>query len=261
LPLKALQLKTTQTHSPLTAKFGGGQLKLAATARLSTKRAGFGLAARVAAIRLSPKVAVRLDKKLRLRGVFAGGQLLGSSLTDAQPEAVAIKPAGAASLELSPEFQAKLASLFVAVNPIFPAEHLGHAFMLPIATGKLAPNGLLGTLRTVGALEAIQQGGGQAFLREFWPDLGAHTAGVELELDPAPPHPGELGRVSIADLGAGAVASDPKARTITVTGSPMTLQPTTAQELNETFAMPQGRSDVFRAGDLLGTISFSASAE
>jgi hypothetical protein len=261
LPMKALRLKTTQARSPLSAKFGGGQLKLAASARLQTRRAGFGLAARVTEIRLSAKVATRLDKKLGLRGVFAAGQSIGTATTDAQPETVAIKTGGGAQLALTPEFAAKLQSLFVAVNPIFPAEHLGAPFTLPIASGQIAPDASTGVLRLAGSLEAIQQEGGQAFLRDPVLDFGAHAASVELELDPSPPNPGALGRVPVFDLGAGAASSEPKAREITVAGVTLALQAATARELDEAFAKPQGKAGVFAAGEAFATISFAATAE
>jgi hypothetical protein len=110
--------------------------------------------------------------RLDLRGVFKEGQLLGSSLTDAQPASVAIMAGGSAELTLEPEFAAKLASLFVAVNPILPAEHLGTPFTLPITGGQIATDASSGTLETSGGLEAIQQDGGQLTLANLWPDLG-----------------------------------------------------------------------------------------
>jgi hypothetical protein len=160
LPLKSLSLKTSQAHSPLTAKFGGGQLKIATGATLTSRRSGFGVAATVSQIRLSAKLAERLDKKLGLRGVFTAGQLFGSSSTEIQPATVEISEAGKASLELAPGFEAKLASLFVAANPIFPAEHPG-PFTLPISGGQLAPDASAGTLQSAGGLELLQIGGGQ----------------------------------------------------------------------------------------------------
>ena len=85
LPMKGLQLKTTQASSPLSAKFGGGKLKLAASSKLTTERSGFGLAMKVSSIRLSAKVATRLEKKLGLHGAFAPNQLLGTAVSEAQP--------------------------------------------------------------------------------------------------------------------------------------------------------------------------------
>jgi hypothetical protein len=261
LPMKALQLKTAQVHSPISAKLGGGKLKLAASARLTTARSGFGLGAKVAEIKLSGKVATRLDKKLGLRGIFAAGQLLGASSTDAQPETVAIEAKGRAELQLAPEFSAKLASLYVAVNPVFPAEHLGGPFTLPVLGGQMGPGADGGTLELAGSLEAIQQGGGQAFLRDPILDFGGHLAGVDFDLEPSPPNPGNLGRVSIADLSAALVTPEPKAGTIAVSDGALSLQVGTAQALNEAFAEPQGKTDVFKAGETLGTLSFTAHAQ
>jgi hypothetical protein len=261
LPLKSLTLKTTIARSPLTAKFGGGQLKLAASATLTSKRSGFGVASKVTQIRLSAKAAERLDKKLGLRGVFKEGQLLGSSLTDAQPETVTIKEGGRAELTLAPGFAANLSSLFVAVNPIFPAERLGAPFTLRITDGQIAPDASSGTLETSGSLELIQQDGGQAFFRELAPELDLGTTRSEYQFIPSPAAPGPVDTGPLLGFGTGTVGSEPKARTITVSAAPLTLSAATAQALNETFAKPQGKSDVFQLGEALGTISFTAQAE
>lgn len=259
LPLKALALKTTQARSPLSAKLGGGQLKLAATSRLSTERAGFGLAAEVSRIKLSAKVATRLDKKLGLRGVFVAGQPLGRATTNAQPASVAIAAEGKASLDLAPGFGDKLASLFVAVNPLFPAEHPG-PFTLPITAGKLAPDGSGGTLQTLGGLELLQIGGGQLFLEDLWPELGVGLSAEE-ELRPSPPYAGKLGRVAVFGLGGGIPGSAPSERTISLSAATLNLPVATAQTLNEAFARPQGKADVFAPGEALGTISFTAQGQ
>ncbi len=261
LPLKGLTLKTTQAHSPLTAKFGGGQLKLAERAKLTTERSGFGLRAKVTQIKLSAKVATRLDKKLGLRGVFKAGQLLASSITTAQPATVAIRAGGSGALQLTPAFAAKLSSLFVAVNPVFPAEHLGAPFTLPIGGGQIAPDAGTGDLKTNGSLELIQQGGGQVFLREFIPDFGAATTSAEVDAEPSPPLPGKLGLLPAFGLLPGTVAAEPTARTITVSGATLTLSAAIAALLNEAFATPQHKAGVFAAGEALGTLSFTAQAE
>jgi hypothetical protein len=261
LPLKSLTLKTTQAHSPLTAKFGGGQLKIATGATLTSKRSGFGVAAKVSQIRLSAKLATRLGKKLGLRGVFAEGQLLGSSSTDAQPETVTVKEGGRAELTLSPEFAAKLSSLFVAVNPIFPAEHLGTPFTLRVTDGQIAPDASTGTLETAGALELIQQDQGQAFFRELAPELGLATTRSEYQFIGSPTSPGPTVTGPLLGLGTGTVVSEPKARMISLAGAPLPLTQATAQSLNETFAKPQGKANVFQSGEALGTLSFNVVAE
>jgi hypothetical protein len=263
IPLTSLQLKTTQRHAPFSAKLGGGQLKIASTAKLTTFREGFGFKVKTVALKLSAKVATRLNKKLRLKDVFKAGQPLGSSLTKALPETVALKQAGNASLTLSPETTSKLASLFVAVNPIFPAEHLGSAFNLPIFTGQIAPDASSGQLEAQGALELIQQGGAQLFWREFILDLSAHTLSAEAEIQPSPPYPGKQGRLGLGELSlSGAtVTANPGARTISVANATVSLDAQTAATLNEVFAKPLGKPDAFKAGDVLGSVSFAAVGE
>jgi hypothetical protein len=261
LPLKSLVLKTTRKSSPLSAKFGGGQLKLASSSKLTSARSGFGVASKVTQIKLSAKAATRLDRKLGLKDVFAEGQLLGSSLTNAQPETVTVKEGGRAELTLAPEFASKLSALFVAVNPVFPAEHLGAPFTLRVTDGQIAPDASSGTLETAGSLELIQQDGGQAFFRELAPELGLGSTRSEYQFIASPAAPGPTVTGPLLGLGAGTVASEPKTRTIALTGAPLPLSSSTAQSLNETFAKPQAKANVFQIGEALGTLSFTVQAE
>lgn len=262
VPLKALQLKTTQRRSPLSAKVGGSQLKLFTAQRLSTSRLGFGEKIETRELALSAKLATRLAKKLRLRGVIQEGLPVGSSLTKAQPETVDVLGRNKASLTFAPGFAAKLASLFVAVNPIFPAEHPGAEFTLPIFGGTIAPNAAIGTVETSGSLEFLQLGAGQVFWAESWLDLAAHTASPEVNVQPSPPYAGKLGRAPVAAFALTAPAvADAKARTVAVSGAALTLDAQTATTFNEAFAKPQGKSGVFLAGEALGSVSFLAQGQ
>jgi len=262
LPLRGLILKTTQANSPLAAKFGGGKLKLASSARLRSARAGFGLRSTVAAMRLSQKVAVRLDKKLHLRGVFEEGEPFGSSVTDAQPATTAILPAGRVSLAPAPGFLAKLRELFVSLNPVAPAELApGPVLSLPVFGGNLAPDAATGALTTEGALEFLQLGGGQIFWQAPTLDFGLRVAGAEVNIQPSPPYPGKLGPIGILGLGSWAATSEPAARRISVADATLTMQPETAAAFNEAFARPQGKQDVFGAGEAVGSVSFTAQGQ
>jgi hypothetical protein len=262
VPLTSLQLKTTQRHAPFSAKFGGGQLKMASAKSLAVTREGFADKVAVSTLKLSSKVATRLDKKLRLKGAFKAGQLLGSTVTKANPQTVAVQEAGKASFTFDPGTAAKLQSLFVAINPIFPAEHPG-PFTLPIFTGTISPTGAEGTIQTLGSLELVQIGGGQVFLREAWAELGAGAYSVELELDPSPPYAGKQGRIPVGALGlaGAAVSADPSARTVAVANASVTMDANLAQAFNEAFAKPLGKENVFVAGEPLGTVSFTAVGE
>ena len=88
VPLRKIALKTK--HSPLIAKVGGSQLKIATSAKLSSKREGFGTFSAAKALKLTAKVATRLNKKLRPKVPFTQGQPLGTLTANAQPRLVAI---------------------------------------------------------------------------------------------------------------------------------------------------------------------------
>jgi hypothetical protein len=257
LALGALQLKTTRPHTPLSAKVGGGQLKLASTAGLAVTRAGFGSKAKTSTLALSAKLATRLAKRLHLRGVFAAGRPLGTAVTRTVPATVAIVPTGRLTFAPDPAFLSTLDSHFVSLNPIAPAELApGPLFSFPIAPeGQLAPDATSGTLRLAGELEFLQLGGGQVFWHEPWLDPAAHGITVEADVEPSPPYPGKQGRIAVLGLGAGVVSSDPGARTIAVAGAPLTLQAAAAAAFNEAFAEGEG---AFGAGEAVGTVSFRA---
>lgn len=255
LPFKRLTVKTKS--SPLQAKVGGNQLKVAEGARISAARAGFDLRFAARAMKLTAKLATRLGKKLHLGKAFSQGQTIGSLKSVAQPQTVAILPQGRATLVMDPALVAKLDSLFVSLNPIFPAElSPGPAFSFPIAAGgHLAPDASQGTLRTSGSIEALQQGAGQVFLDALWYELSSRTALAELDVEPTPPFSGKLGQVPALAIGPYAVSSDPKARTISVSGAPLALSAQIAASFNEAFAAGKA---TFYAGEPFGTVSFTA---
>jgi hypothetical protein len=274
VPLTSLQLKTTQRHAPFSAKFGGGQLKVASTEQLTVTREGFGDKVAVSTLKLSAKVATRLDKKLHLKGVFETGQPIGTTVTKANPQTVAIAQSGVASFVFDPAIAAKLQSLFVAINPIFPAEHPG-PFTLPIFTGTISPSGTEGTIQSLGAIELVQIGGGQVLWKNLWFELNDTASGfkgvfepfsavlAEVDVEPTPAFPGMLGQVGVGQFehqGA-TIVSEPLARTVAISGGRVVLSAQSAATFNEAFAKPQGKADVFQAGDPLGSFSFTAQAQ
>ncbi|MFL5873271.1 MAG: hypothetical protein ACJ75T_07350 [Solirubrobacterales bacterium] len=261
LPLTVLQLKTTQRRSPFTVKAGGSQLKLATAGRLAVVRQGFGGSVNVMQLELSAKLATRLGKKLRLKRAFSEGQALGSARTTIKPGTVTVLGKNKVSLALAPDFAAKLSALFVAVNPVFPAEHPGD-FTLPIFGGDLAPNGAAGRVETSGSLEFLQLGGGQVFWADNWLDPVAGAASPEVEVLPAPPYAGKLGRQVVSSFAlSGPPVANAKDRTIAVSEANLSLSPFTAQTFNEVFAKPQGKDNVFAAGEPLGRVSFTAQGQ
>jgi hypothetical protein len=258
VPLREITVKTTKT--PLLAKVGGSQLKLASATRISSKRAGFASSFKATALTLTAKAATRLNKKLRPKVPFAEGQPLGTLTAKPQPRLVTIKEAsGGATLAFDPAFLAKLEGLFVSVNPIHPAEHSGPSFSFPITPGgALSPQGTEGTLRTGGAIEMLQLGGGQLFWQEPWLDLAAHTLSAEADLEPTPAFPGKLGRTAVLSAAPGPFAAEPKSRELSGSAIALTLSPSGAEELNQAFAQGQA---AFGAGEAVGGFSFGAVGE
>lgn len=260
VPFKKLTLKTKT--SPIQAKVGGSQLKVAKAKKISFARNGFGTIFTAVDLGLSAKAVIRLNKKLHLGKAFKEGQLIGSFKSKTQPGLTTILPKGRATLVQDPVFVSKLNSLFVSLNPISPAElSPGPIFTFPVILGgDLAPDASSGTLRTGGSIEFLQQGAGQIFQHEFWTDLGSRATSVEVNIQPTPAYPGKLGRVGAfgVDMAAASISSNPKARTISVSGAPLTLDASTAKTFDDVFAEGKG---VFGAGQRFGTFSFTAQGQ
>ena len=258
VPLREIVVRTKR--EPLIAKVGGSQLKLASAKKRDFTRAGFGSTIAAKPLHLTAKLATRLAKKLRLHDVFVEGQLLGTLRVEATPQTFAVLPVGRATLVPDPAFLAKIDSYFVSLNPIAPAERsAGPLFSFPIiGGGQLAPDAGLGTLRTGGALEFLQLGSGQVFWTEQWFDLGTAQVLAEAQIEPTPAYPGKLGQLPLLGLAPGSVSSDPSARTITVSGTPLALNATAAAHFNLAFAAGK---EVFHAGEPLGAVSFIAQTQ
>jgi hypothetical protein len=256
--LRKIRIQTKR--APLIAKVGGNQLKAAQGAKLSFKRAGFDSTLKAAELKLTPKLITRLNKKLRPKIPFEAGQLLGTITSRAEPQLVTIEDRGKATLVFDSSFLAKLDQRFVSLNPVFPAEHVGATFSLPIGLGGLlGPDGAEGTLHTAGAIEMLQLGGGQIFWQEQWLDLAAHSDSAEADLEPTPSFPGKLGRVGVFDISGGAFASDPGSRMLSLGGAQLSLSAEGASELNEAFA--QEGAQPFAQGEAAGTLAFTAQGQ
>lgn len=258
LPLRDIELKAKKT--PLFAKVGGGQLKLATARKLTAKREGFGQGFKGTGLTLTQKVATRLNKKLRAGKAFVEGQAIGTVSSKTQPQRVAILPRGQGTLVPDPAILAKFKALFVSLNPISPAELApGPLLEFPIAVGgQISPDASEGTLRLAGTIELLQLGAGQVFHKEYWLDLGVKSTSAEVDVEPTPAFPGKLGRIGTFGLGLGSVASDPKTRSISLSNAPLALTAETAQTFNEAFA--EGKA-VFAAGETFGTVGFAATAQ
>jgi len=258
VPLTFLTINAKPT--PLYAKVGGGQQKVAKAKTRSFIREGFGYGYEAKGLKLSQKTATRLDKRLDTEA-FQANQPLGSIRVASQPQTVTVLAQNRATLAFAPAFVSKLSSLFVSLNPVFPAEHQGPTFTFPIiAASAIAPDASQGTIRTGGEVELLQLGAGQVFWREQWLSPGEGVDLAEANLQPSPPFAGKLAQAPLFSLSlAGAqVVSDPTARTVGISNASLALQAATAAQLNQLFA--QGKA-VFAAGEAVGSLSLTAQGQ
>src|SRR5262249_35196846 len=107
-------------------------------------------------------------------------------------------------------------------------------------------------------IELLQQGGAQLFIREPTYDLGAANAAAVLEIEPSP---GKLAAAPLFALAPGTAGAEAAAHRISESSATLTLLPETAQRLNELFAKPLGKGDVFAPGDPFASLSFTAQAQ
>lgn len=262
--LRQFSLRTTST--PLYAVVGGAQIKLGNGSGRSLAREGFGSSISFRTMKVTHNFAGRLNTLLHLK-VFKQGQPFGSVQSTAQPSTVALAPSGKLTLDPNPQTFAKLAERHVSVNPVFPAEISAGDFDFPlISGGAISPDAALGTLKSGGSIELLRleektSTFGQLVLHEIWLNLAAGTVSAELEAQPSPPYKGKLGPVAVLGLnmGTATVSADPATRTIAVSGATATFNATLAATFNE--ALEQGQGEVFKAGETLGTLSFSVGAE
>lgn len=252
--VKLREITFEAKHTPLIAKVGGGQLKLVTARKLAAKRSGFGAAFTAGGLRLTAKLAQRLNKKLRLGSALSPGQIVGKLAVAVQPATLHLLPVGRLSLALDPAFSQKLDSRFVSVNPIAPAE-LGASATLSFPVepeSTFAPDGTSGLVKLGGAVELLQLGSAQYFWRQLQLEPAASALGAETDLEPSPPQPGRSAEAPLLAAQPGQIASNAKSRVIEVTGQTTLLPATTADAMNAAFA--EGKP-LFAVGEVVGTLS------
>lgn len=266
IALKNLTLDTTKNS--LSGKVGSKSMKIAGVSGLTVSRDGFGADISIGKLKLTGKAAKQLNKKLGLKGkaaVFKGNKSLGASSSATQPSTVTILPTSNATLLANIPTLTKFISKGIppvgGVTPIAPGTGTAAppSFTFPISGGTLSPTLTAGSLNTAGGVKIAKTGGAVTTLNNITIDFATKVATVEIDIEPSPPAPGNLGRSSIADINlAGAtISSDPATRTISVTNALATLQAVTAATLNTVYP---GGTD-FVPGDPLGTFSFAAQAQ
>jgi hypothetical protein len=258
----------------------GKAVKFASVEGLSYARNGFGVNLGIERLALTGTAAKLLNAKLgfsvkpkkgkkpskasaskkrKVRKPFAGKQVLGSAAIATQPLTVAILPTGKAKLVPDLETTTKLFMAGATVEPVPPTEfELGPppALSMPISGGILAPDGSTGVLQTLGG-QRISKGPVSTLMSNLWLDLGLKATSAELEVTGFPGAPGNIGRApnALLDLSAASFGSDPTARTISVGNAIMRMTAEGATSFNTLYGTE------FKAGDPLGSVSFTAQAQ
>ena len=251
IPIKALQLKTTSRRTPLSAKVGGSQLKLAEAKSLAVTRRGFGNEVAVTKLTLSAKLATRLAKKLRLREAFkAGLPLRQDRRTAANPETIALLGKEQGRTEPRPLLpgQARL-----PLRRRQPDLRRPNTPPVPPSPCRSPAARSPPTLRW-GRCEARRPGIPPA---GRWPGvLGRSRCSISRPRASAPKSTPSPRRPTAARSGGSGwrpsrlsspALANPKARTVSVAGT-LALDAATAAAFKEVFAKPQGKERGVRGG-------------
>ena len=263
--LRQFSLRTTST--PLYAVVGGAQIKLGNGSGRSLAREGFGSSISFRTMKLTHNFAGRLNTLLHLK-VFKQGQPFGSVQSTAQPSTVALAPIRQAHPRPQPPDFRQAGRTPRLGQPGLPGRNLRRGLRLPThlrrrdLPRRLARHAEKRRLDRTAATRRKN-----LYLRAARPPRNlaqprcGRTVSAELEAQPSPPYRGKLGPVAVLGLnmGTATVSSDPAARTIAVSGATATFNATLAATFNE--ALEQGQGEVFKAGETLGTLSFSVGAE
>ena len=285
------------TKKSVTAKVGGKKMKLASLAGSSFTRSGFGINLSVNKVKLTSKAAKQLNKKLGLEKVFKANQLIGKAKSETQPATVTVLPVGNMTFNGDVGLLKKLADVEVKLQTLGLTAQSGTTFTGPITGGTISPAGTAGVVQSGIGLNLIQNltlGPSTTItLGGMYVDLAAKTITVEVVASSnaesegkKPLNLGNLGRSSIADITIGGVTADPTTRTVSVNSSAV-LQPISAEVLEgfvkvyqgylvgvilftepsktkaeaEAIAAAKVANDHIKAGDALGTFSFTAQTQ
>lgn len=260
--LRLTDLVLNTAKKILRARVGGRPVTIATIPGERVTNPGF--ATRIAEnLVLTRRGARLLGRRLGLPRVFRRGRVLARAVTVAHPQTVAVS-GGTIDLTFDPGFLAKLDSLGVALGSAETAMLSGAS--PPVLTTPVRPGPGISLDLTGGNLGSE---GGFALLQDGAPPRSGLLIGIGLDLesnrlsatiDLGPELYGGSPRLAGVDFAGAAPAIDYDTRTITAPGRIAALDPGVAAALNEAFAAPKGKADVFVAGETLGYVSFVAQA-
>jgi hypothetical protein len=266
--LKSLTVSTTAKS--FSAKIGGKTVKVASLTGTSDARLGFGASLTVKKLKLTSAGAKALNSKLtpaptknkvkksgktitkvvKVTPPFKANMILGSSISEIEPETVNVLPTGNLTYNGDTTLLGKLADVGVKVETISPTTNSGTTYTSQISGGTISPLGTAGAVNSSGGLKLVQnltQGPSTTItLGSIGVDLAAKTATVEVigesnaeSEGKKPLNVGNLGRSSIADLTFTSITPSPVTRTVAVNAT-SAIQPVAAEVLEGFVKVYQG---------------------
>lgn len=279
--LKSLTVSTS--GKSLSAKVGGKTVKIATLAGTSTARLGFGDSVTAKKIKLTAAGAKALNKvtpaptktKVKKNGKtvtktvktkppFKKNMLLGSSVSQVEPETVGVLQTGSLTYNGDEGLLKKLVDVGVKIETISPTSNSGNTYVSAISGGTISPLGTTGSVNSSGGLKLVQNLPTSATtslsttitLGSIGVDLAAKTATVEVigesnveEGGKKPLNLGNLGRSSIADLTVTGLSPSPATRTVSYSAN-AAIQPVAAEVLGSFAKVFQGYYTLVVAGEL-----------
>jgi hypothetical protein len=251
----ALRLDTARRG--LWGRVDGRRTKLAGFSAFRVERDGFGDDLGIAGLRLRPRVAAHLNRKLGLADVFSPRRAFASIDSGFRPQFDTVA-SGSLVLTLDPVTLAKLQAAGVAPAP-FEALVLGSeppSYAASLTGGSIYPD-----LR--GGAAAVEAG---LRLIRATPWAQVSFTGLSLSLESnklfaatsvasgAGNSPKGTGPIASLDLSGATARVDRKKRTVAITNARVTLEAATAQLINEALAKAPGQQ-IVATGELLGTLS------
>jgi hypothetical protein len=222
--LRSLGLDTRRRV--LTARLDGKKTKIAFARKISFVRKGYGTKITVGELRLTGPLAKKLNSRLHVR-FFKAGRSFARGSSSTEPLTVKVIPVtpgihGDGLMYLGPldEAVSKLAAKSV-IYPEIPCTvscastvrlignvqyfGKGHPAMgFHITGGRIAPDRSMGEITTEGGIRVSTTDPGinpaVVSLRDFSLDLTANTVTADVEFQPSPPAPGDIGRVTIGTI-------------------------------------------------------------
>ncbi len=279
--LKSLTVSTA--GKSLSAKVGGKTVKIATLAGTSTARLGFGDTVSAKKVKLTAAGAKALNKitppptktKVKKNGKtitktvktkppFKKNMLLGSSVSEVEPETVGVLQTGSLTYNGDASLLKKLAEVEVKVETISPTTNSGTTYVSAISGGTISPLGTTGSVNSSGGLKLVQNLptspttslSTTITLGSIGIDLAAKTATVEVigesnveENGKKPLNLGNLGRSSIADLTVTSLSPSPATRTVSYSAN-AAIQPVAAEVLGSFAKVFQGYTSLVFAQTL-----------